>query len=122
LAKVLSLEFRDNSNDKGIRRDALDLIASARTRQKDSYPVQHTIYYRTGRAFFKALDRRNAATSAAYARFSNYVNHRVALQEASAYVEACPCSWDDASEQEMVGTSKGKQHQEDTKNSKQKIT
>jgi len=49
--------------------------------------------------FFKALDRRNAAASvAAYARFSNYANYRVALREASAYREPCPCSWHDASE------------------------
>ena len=48
--------------------------------------------------FFKALDRRSASTGAAYTRFSNYVNYRVALQDASAYVEPCPCSWDDASE------------------------
>ena len=46
----------------------------------------------------KALDRRNAATStAAYARFSNYATFRVALQEASAFLEPCPCSWHDAS-------------------------
>jgi hypothetical protein len=49
--------------------------------------------------FFKALDRCNAATSAAaYTRFSNYANYRVTLQDASAYLEPCPCSWNDASE------------------------
>jgi hypothetical protein len=49
--------------------------------------------------FFEALDRCNAATSAAaYTRFSNYANYRVTLQDASAYLEPCPCSWNDASE------------------------
>jgi hypothetical protein len=49
--------------------------------------------------FFKALDRRNAAVSAAaYTRFSNYADYRIALQKASAYLEPCPCSWHDASE------------------------
>jgi hypothetical protein len=42
--------------------------------------------------FLKALDRCNAATSAAYTRFSNYATYRVALQEASTCVEPCPCS------------------------------
>jgi hypothetical protein len=46
--------------------------------------------------FFKALDRRNAATNAAYTRFSDYVNYRVVLQEASAHIDPCP--WHDASE------------------------
>jgi hypothetical protein len=49
--------------------------------------------------FFKALDRCHAATSAAaYTRFLNYANYRVTLQEASAHLEPCPCSWHDANE------------------------
>ena len=49
--------------------------------------------------FFKALERCNATISAtAYTRFSNYATYRVALQEASAYVEPCACPWHDASE------------------------
>ena len=48
--------------------------------------------------FLKALDRCHAAPSAAYTRFSDYATYRVALQEASACVEPCPCSWHDASE------------------------
>jgi hypothetical protein len=48
--------------------------------------------------FLKALDRCNAATHAACTRFSNYATYRVALQEASARVDPCPCSWHDASE------------------------
>jgi hypothetical protein len=49
--------------------------------------------------FFEALDRCHAATNAvAYTRFSNYANYRVTLQEASAYLEPCPCSWHDANE------------------------
>jgi hypothetical protein len=50
-------------------------------------------------AFFKALDRRNAAASNdAYARFSNYAEYRIALQEAIPYLEPSPCPWRDASE------------------------
>ncbi len=49
--------------------------------------------------FIKAVDRCNAAASAtAYTRFSNYAGYRVALQQASAYLEPYPCPWNDASE------------------------
>jgi hypothetical protein len=49
--------------------------------------------------FFKALDRCHTATSgAAYTRFSNYANYRIALQTASPDFEPCPCSWHDAGE------------------------
>ncbi len=41
---------------------------------------------------------RAATSAAAYARFSNYMDYRVALQEASASAEPCPCSWHDGSE------------------------
>jgi len=51
------------------------------------------------RTFFKAVDRCNAAVSAAaYTRFSNYAGYRIALQQASTYLEPCQCPWHDASE------------------------
>jgi hypothetical protein len=48
--------------------------------------------------FFKAMDLCKDATSAAYTRFSNYAGYRVALQQASAYLEPYPCPWNDAGE------------------------
>lgn len=49
--------------------------------------------------FFKALERRNAATSAtAYTRFSDYALYRIAMQEGNAYFEPSEGSWADASE------------------------
>ena len=50
-------------------------------------------------AFFKALDRRTAAhTNDAYTRFSDYVDYRIALQEASPFSEPSPCPWRNANE------------------------
>jgi hypothetical protein len=49
--------------------------------------------------FIKAVDRCNAAASAtAYTHFSDYAGYRVALQQASAYLEPYSCPWNDASE------------------------
>jgi len=49
--------------------------------------------------FFKALDRRNAATSAAaYTRFSDYARYQIALQEDSANLKPSTRYGYDASE------------------------